>query len=442
MYYNIHGLPINSWDFWQYGKNAEGTVGAIVNKTIDSTGRIKAQSGYMVSPIIPYMGVDVTIRPIQNIESGTVFFYRKSGYYTKKTITELLDGDVLHLPYSDCYCMISMVTKGVISITPQKPIRPYDIDGYAVNAFWKNTDYPSNDLTYSEVPSYITATTGRGAKAVVIDVPNTGASSYDIVVSENMDFSSPVCADTITVYQPYYEIQRLKANKLYWLAVNGDVSTFVTGGENRVINVATNGRDIGNKPSCIGGNVKQGLLYRSGRLDTISNAEKLELDALGIKVELDLRQNDSEIEEGYVPYLEYYRVATGDITMVSKGYADTTMANVFRKILECLEAKKPVIFHCRGGADRTGKVAACCLGVLGVSSSDISKDYEMTAFTTNGTVRSDLDDTAHKFGDAILQLQREEGNSIADKWATVLKRAGITDDEIYRFRCIMLTDFQ
>lgn len=39
-----------------------------------------------------------------------------------------------------------------------------------------------------------------------------------------------------------------------------------------------------------------------------------------------------------------------------------------------------VYFHCHGGSDRTGTLAFLIEALLGVSESDLSKDYELTSF--------------------------------------------------------------
>lgn len=437
-----------SFDFWNHGKNLLGGIGAIKDRKLDSAGKISSTNdiGNYISPIIPFMGTDLEVGNAYNVISGYAYIYNNDGaYVTKKNIEQILDkntGILLHR-YDYQNMVLSIKTFGDITIQAKTPERPYDIDGDEHYAFMKNVHYPSNDMTYSEILEYVPSGLTHGEKPVNLPIPYMGDVGYTIKISDKPDMSRIVREEYFDAYRPYFAVRYLCANKAYWYSVNGLSMSMSVNGTVRNVNIsgATNTRDIGNKKSIIGGMVKQGLLYRSGRLDNITEEGKDTIDALGIKFELDLRQSEEEVPEGYEPYLEYDRVATGDITLISKGYADTSMANVLRKIIECLEAKKPVIFHCRGGADRTGKVAACCLGVLGVSTSEISKDYELTSFDTHGCVRSDLDDTAHHFGTAMLQIQKEEGRTTADKWETVLKRAGVTDDEIYRFRCLMLEDY-
>ena len=51
-----------------------------------------------------------------------------------------------------------------------------------------------------------------------------------------------------------------------------------------------------------------------------------------------------------------------------------------REIIGWLGQDKVVYFHCAGGADRTGTLAFLIEALLGVSESDLSKDYELTSF--------------------------------------------------------------
>ena len=42
-----------------------------------------------------------------------------------------------------------------------------------------------------------------------------------------------------------------------------------------------------------------------------------------------------------------------------------------------------IYFHCHGGADRTGTLAFLLEGLLGVSESDMAKDFELTTYSNS-----------------------------------------------------------
>ena len=45
-------------------------------------------------------------------------------------------------------------------------------------------------------------------------------------------------------------------------------------------------------------------------------------------------------------------------------------------------------FHCHGGSDRTGTLAFLLEGLLGVSESDLSKDFELTYYSGSSRKRN------------------------------------------------------
>lgn len=58
----------------------------------------------------------------------------------------------------------------------------------------------------------------------------------------------------------------------------------------------------------------------------------------------------------------------------------TTWQTYLRCVIDAVTHREPVYFHCTAGADRTGTLACVLEGLLGMSQSDIDKDYELTTF--------------------------------------------------------------
>ena len=145
---------------------------------------------------------------------------------------------------------------------------------------------------------------------------------------------------------------------------------------------AWNVRDIGGW-SCDGGTVKYGLLIRGGKLSAADRA--VLVGELGIQHDLDLRGregggSDDEPEMTESPlgsdvwYTRTQQYAWYALTPVA------TWQTYLRCVIDAVTHREPVYFHCTAGADRTGTLACVLEGLLGMSQSDIDKDYELTTF--------------------------------------------------------------
>lgn len=198
----------------------------------------------------------------------------------------------------------------------------------------------------------------------------------------------------------------------------------------RWINSNTNNmRDLGGW-ACDGGTVKYGLLYRSGELN--SQDEDLLINQLGINTECDLTADGTPAFPGKMRYIGH------------TSYAMYSLANVgawrtnLRGIFDAVRHGDPVIFHCSMGADRTGTLACMLEGLLGVSQSDIDKDYELTSFyairARNGNYQGGTSDWAH----LISQIEAISGSTIRDKCVNFVVGLGFSADDINAFRSAMI----
>ena len=145
---------------------------------------------------------------------------------------------------------------------------------------------------------------------------------------------------------------------------------------------AWNVRDIGGW-ACDGGTVKYGLLIRGGRISASDRA--VLVGQLGVQHEIDLRGKEGrDPSDGDVAT----KSPLGDdvwFTIADKAasYALTPVATwqlYLRCVIDAVTHREPVYFHCTAGADRTGTLACVLEGLLGMSQSDIDKDYELTCF--------------------------------------------------------------
>ena len=145
---------------------------------------------------------------------------------------------------------------------------------------------------------------------------------------------------------------------------------------------AWNVRDLGGWV-CDGGTVKYGLLIRGGKLSAADRA--VLVGEMGIQHDLDLRGREGGGSEDEPDMTE--SPLGSDVwytrTQQYAWYALTPVAawqTYLRCVIDAVTHREPVYFHCTAGADRTGTLACVLEGLLGLSQSDIDKDYELTTF--------------------------------------------------------------
>lgn len=145
-----------------------------------------------------------------------------------------------------------------------------------------------------------------------------------------------------------------------------------------------NGRDLGGYKGYGGKTVVYHKLYRGGAIhgSRTSSSGRKEMLAEGIRAEVDLREADdvpsssplgSDVDF-YAPGFE-----SGYNEMVRDN--QPKVKDTFMWVVQKLREGKPVYFHCAAGRDRTATLAVLLEGALGISESDMAKDYELTYFT-------------------------------------------------------------
>lgn len=183
---------------------------------------------------------------------------------------------------------------------------------------------------------------------------------------------------------------------------------------------AWNVRDLGGW-TCDGGTVKYGLLIRGGKLSAADRA--VLVGELGIQHDLDLRGREGggsgdepEMTESPlgndVWYTRTQQYAWYALTPVA------TWQTYFRCVIDAVTHREPVYFHCTAGADRTGTLACVLEGLLGLSQSDIDKDYELTTFYSGSG------------SDAIARRRNEPD------WKGLINAINAVSGETFRDKCV------
>lgn len=193
----------------------------------------------------------------------------------------------------------------------------------------------------------------------------------------------------------------------------------VIGTEKRfTIRKVVNFRTTGNIRNMEGRTLRQGLLYRSGHLHKLKRSSFRDIERLGIREVVDLR-NSKEIaqKQDHLPNEIIYKNYSafedeGDQLgqakkLVLKGKvkgsdADKRMTDfykeyvtenpeVIRKIItEIMESDQPVLYHCTAGKDRTGIVTALILTILKFDRKSIYNEYLLSNNYRENLVRKRL----------------------------------------------------
>lgn len=321
----------------------------------------------------------------------------------------------------------------------------------------KMAAYMEDDV--SRVLSYVSGTAEKSypnAIALSWTIEGAEAEFYRVRVSESEDMGD---AWVLEVTEPTLELYNCKTGTTYYwsvAAVKGEkelalsaVGAFSTaGGAPRTIycDGVANMRDLGGWETESGQKVKQGLIYRCGRLNENNNtvvkaritADGLRTMAqLGIRTELDLREVDNNevgglTDTSLISGAQYVQVpmdGTRGQLRVSNGAA---VVEVFKLLGD--EANYPFAIHCSIGTDRTGYICYLINGLLGVSAEDLDRDYLLSNFGSIGSSRH-LNRIQNDYLDYVQSLP---GETLSQKIEGYLLRLGVAQSDIDTLRAMML----
>jgi protein-tyrosine phosphatase len=225
---------------------------------------------------------------------------------------------------------------------------------------------------------------------------------------------------------------------------------------------AANTRDLGGLPAWDGSRLRRGVLYRSGALQRLTDADVETLDRLRLATLIDLR-HEREIElagpdrlparvPGRMVWLPLAhpdhdvfaavnlvlsgRAGPATLSLLHGEGAAEAMVDVYQWLAGSAQARQvygaavrliaaedalPVLFHCTAGKDRTGWLSVILLRVLGVAPERVLADYlrtnehnaDSTAFVLGRARERDLDPAV------LLPLLRADERYLAAAMSTV-----------------------
>ena len=310
-----------------------------------------------------------------------------------------------------------------------------------------NDEFPENIINYANGVENLSRPKGN----ILNFSENLKENSYSYVIqiSSSNNFDSP---DTKIIYnlkEKKYALKNLKLGQhiFYRGAISVDrlasgiiyelnVNTLPP--RNLDIPGVDNARDIGGFKTTLveNGIIKQGLYYRSAKLDDIEESGKRILtEDLGIKVEIDLR--DEIYNNGpYVDGIAYYPIP------ILSGSESTRFENFNEQYIKVFDLisnadQNPVIIHCTAGADRTGIMTFALMTLLGCEYNDIARDYLFTNFSMEG-----LRNINSEFTTWWSKLDLYEGDTKAEKCKSWLRSKGIEEFKLEHIRSIFINGYK
>lgn len=295
-----------------------------------------------------------------------------------------------------------------------------------VTHFIHDFDY-TTDYSYSLILNYVDTSlrTDWPAPCIIDNLSNECAKLlissdelFNDIVTTGLfsDSSKSIVYNLLPNHQYYYKI----IDSISGVDLKSGV--ILTTGQLRMINAGgiTNVRDLGGWRSSLGGRLKYGRIFRGGLLDGASEIDLWSLLNVGITSELDLR---GKHQSPLVSHAKYNYCSLGNCSDIRDAERN---AGAIRILINELLNGEVVYVHCIGGADRTGVFSLLVEGVCGVSESDISKDYELTSFTSQRIRRRDRGG----FPEAMDYIKSLPGTTLQEKFSYYLLMGGLTELEI------------
>ena len=221
----------------------------------------------------------------------------------------------------------------------------------------------------------------------------------------------------------------------------------------------SNARDLGGLPGLGGRMVRTGRIYRSAGLnknahfkgkdgkrlprsewkgpgETLVTPEAARhiVGTLGVKIDLDLRNDAETFGMEASPLgadVRWILLPSSDYGKLAGERGRKAFAKGFRLFLD--EGNYPILFHCKGGADRTGTLACILNGLLGVEEDLLYSDWR---FTWTDSFKKPVPEEA--WGRLMAVFAEYEGETLNERIEKFVLSCGIAPGEIETFRNMML----
>lgn len=334
-----------------------------------------------------------------------------------------------------------------------------NLENEAVRSYMKEVVYEPGDTSLIDNYKINVKHIGDWPLPVVVDIPTVNADSVliecvnnEIMPEEFYHFKAPTDNNT-------YEIFNLTPNRIYQYRIIDNEHVLQQGkiyteGQVRMIKIpreSCNIRDMGGWKTVDNQRMKYGKIIRgselNGELSTTEEGINI-LRSLGISSELDMRawynnngnntsafgfQDEKTTPADEVPTY-YYTNNSGQLPEhMSVFNWQYRWRKEFQFIVANLREGRTIYQHCVNGRDRTGYLSVLLEGILGVSYSDIIKDFELTYFAFNLKSKKDSIDKVFNY------IEKLRGTTLRDKFETYfLYELSVSASDIEYFRSEML----
>lgn len=349
------------------------------------------------------------------------------------------------------YNLSQAVDKNLITqlLECSTPEATFCLENEKVHGFVNDFEYDT-DYSYTKISDY-TGDEGNW------QAPLPVALTLETSIPFNQQFVLTITTDgeqsvTYGGSSPTVEIYNLTPGKTYSYgiisATDGRLlrkGAFETTGTVRQIKTVRvrNVRDVGGWSGIGGKKVKYGILYRgaefknnSADLKAVEQDDyKVFVNNLGISLDLDLRGNNERGGIDWSPLgISYLHLPLSPYLWAVQDPNRALYAQGIRALIENARNSEATYVHCQAGADRTGTFVFLVNGLLGVSESDLAKDYEITSYYSD---RSRNSDNYKALINSILAFCKESRDINEGIYNAVLSM-GISEQEIEELRTLML----
>lgn len=344
-------------------------------------------------------------------------------FQTKKIDTIPIDPDSEEIPSNDFHTLVQY---------------RYITDEIPENIF--NYAYGQEDLSRP-----------RGNLLDFSDSIEENSDYYVIQISSSEDFDSSSDTKIISdLTEKYYIIKNLKlGQKIFYRGAINEVDLANSKIYSLTVNTlpprnldipgVDNCRDIGGVKTTLveNGKINQGLYYRTAAIDYVEEeGKRIIREDLGIKVEIDLRD---EVFEEYGPYVEGLEYHYIPMSSATSNYRFEQYEEEYKKVYNLMANadNKPIALHCQAGADRTGIMTFSLLTLLGCEFNDIARDYLFTNFGVQGERNINSE-----FMGWWTKLDLYEGDTKAEKSKNWLMSKGIEEETLEHIREIFIDGYK